>query len=30
MHLWYGGIYNNYIIANHPQSVIVKNFLIGQ
>jgi len=26
MHLWCGGIYNNHIIANCPQSVSVKEF----
>jgi len=26
MHLWCGGIYNNDIIANCPQSVPVKKF----
>jgi len=26
MHLWCGGIYNNHIIANCPQSVSVKKF----
>jgi len=26
MHLWSGGIYNNHIIANCPQSVPVKKF----
>jgi len=26
MHLWCGGIYNNHIIANCPQSVPVKEF----
>jgi len=27
MHLWCGGIYNNHIIANCPQSGLVKKFL---
>jgi len=26
MHLWCGGIYNNHIITNCLQSVLVKNF----
>jgi len=25
-HLWHGGIYNNHIIANCPQSVSLKEF----
>jgi len=26
LHLWCGGIYNNHVIANCSQSVLVKNF----
>jgi len=26
-HLWYGGMYNNHIVVNCPQSVSVREFL---